>query len=71
MPGRQPVRIKVLRTELTEGKSAPGTVLDDALTIACGTGAVRLIDVQRAGKGVMTAADFLRGTAVPAGTEVQ
>ncbi|MEM8645090.1 MAG: methionyl-tRNA formyltransferase [Pseudomonadota bacterium] len=71
LPGSQPVRIKVLRTELTEAGGAPGAVLDEALTIACGTGAVRLIDVQRAGKGVMTAADFLRGTAVSAGTVVQ
>ncbi len=71
LPGRQAVRIKVLRSELTEGQGAPGTVLDEALTIACGDGAVRLVSVQRAGKGAMSAADFLRGTSVPAGTLVQ
>ncbi|MEM8689446.1 MAG: methionyl-tRNA formyltransferase [Pseudomonadota bacterium] len=71
LPGRKPVRIKVLRTELAEGQSGPGTVLDEALTIACSAGAVRLMDVQRAGKGVMSASEFLRGTHVPAGTVVQ
>jgi methionyl-tRNA formyltransferase len=45
-------------------------VLDDRLTIACGDGAVRLIEVQRAGKQPMTAADFLRGTAVAKGTQL-
>jgi methionyl-tRNA formyltransferase len=43
------VRVKALRSTSAEGKGAPGAVLDDALTIACGDGAVRLIEVQRAG----------------------
>src|SRR5207237_496104 len=43
-------RIKVLRTTRAEGSGAPGTVLDDRLTVACGKGAVRLVEVQRAGK---------------------
>jgi methionyl-tRNA formyltransferase len=63
-------RLKVLRTAVAEGSGAPGTALDDALTIACGTGAVRLVTVQRAGKGPMPAADFLRGTPVAAGTRL-
>ncbi len=63
-------RIKVLKAEIAEGESAAGTVLDDALTIACGTGALRLLRVQRAGKPVMDAADFLRGKPVPEGTEL-
>src|SRR5207302_9626601 len=42
-------RIKVLRTTRSERSGAPGTVLDDRLTIACGAGAVRLLEVQRAG----------------------
>ena len=46
---------------------APGTVLDDRLTIACGDGAVRLMQVQRAGKQPMKAEEFLRGTPVNAG----
>jgi methionyl-tRNA formyltransferase len=66
-PG-QPVRVKVLRTTRGEGFGAPGTVLDDRLTVACGDGAVRLLQLQRAGKQPMTAADFLRGTPVAPGT---
>jgi methionyl-tRNA formyltransferase len=61
-------RIKVLRTTRGEGSGAPGTVLDDHLTIACGDGAVRLVDIQRAGKQPMKAVDFLRGTKVAPGT---
>jgi methionyl-tRNA formyltransferase len=68
--GGKPERLKVLRTAVAEGSGAPGTALDDALTIACGEGAVRLVTVQRAGKGPMAAADFLRGTAVPGGTRL-
>jgi methionyl-tRNA formyltransferase len=63
-------RIKVLRAALANGSGAPGTVLDDALTIACGEGAVQLLQVQRAGKRPMTAAELLRGYALPAGTRV-
>ena len=61
-------RIKVLRSMPVEGSGAPGTVLDDALTIACAKGAVRLDEVQRAGKKPMAASDFLRGLKLPAGT---
>jgi len=63
-------RIKVLRCQLAEGKGAPGTAFDDQLTIACGEGAVRLLQVQREGKGPMQAEAFLRGFAIPAGTRV-
>lgn len=63
-------RLKILSAEVIPSASgAPcGTVLDDALTIACGEGALRLMTVQRAGKGPMAAAAFLRGFAVPKGT---
>jgi methionyl-tRNA formyltransferase len=61
-------RVKVLRAEQGRGEGPPGTVLDDALTVACGDGALRLIEVQREGKGVMIAADLLRGFPVPPGT---
>ena len=64
------VRVKVLRAALADGKAAPGTVLDDALTIACGDGAVRLLNVQRAGKQPMSAGDFLRGNAIAAGARL-
>jgi len=68
--GKGVERIKVLRSTLVEGKGAPGEALDDALAIACGHGAVRLIEVQRSGKGVMKAADFLRGTKVAPGMKL-
>jgi methionyl-tRNA formyltransferase len=61
------VRVKALRSTKGEGKGAPGTVLDNSLTIACGDGAVRLMQVQRAGRQPMAAEEFLRGTAVKAG----
>jgi methionyl-tRNA formyltransferase len=60
-------RIKILRCELAHGSAPPGQLLDDRLTIACGDGAIRIIQLQRAGKQAMTANDFLRGTSVAAG----
>jgi methionyl-tRNA formyltransferase len=63
-------RVRVRRSTKGEGSGQPGTVLDDRLTIACGSGAVRLVEVQRAGKQPMTVADFLRGTAVAKGTRL-
>jgi methionyl-tRNA formyltransferase len=63
-------RIKVLRTGLAAGSGAPGTILDDALTVACGEGAVRLLELQRAGKKPMTAAELLRGFPLAAGTRI-
>jgi methionyl-tRNA formyltransferase len=56
------VRVKVLRCELAKGAGAPGEIIDDQLTIACGEGAIRIIDLQRAGKQPMKASEFLRGT---------
>jgi methionyl-tRNA formyltransferase len=64
------VRVKALRSTRGEGKGAPGTVLDDRLTIACGDGAIRLVQVQRAGKQPMQADEFLRGTLIKAGATV-
>jgi methionyl-tRNA formyltransferase len=54
-------RIKALRSIIAEGAGRPGMVVDDRLTIACGEGAVRLTEVQRAGKKPMSADEFLRG----------
>jgi methionyl-tRNA formyltransferase len=59
--GGKPVRIKALRSTLANGRGAPGALIGEGLTIACGTGAVRLTQVQREGKGAMDAATFLRG----------
>ena len=63
-----PVRIKALLSTLADGAGAPGAVLDDALTVACGSGAVRLIRVQREGKAAQSAEEMLRGFSLPAGT---
>ena len=60
--GGDAARIKILRCELAKGAGAPGAVLDDHLTIACGAGAIRILELQRAGKAPMKAAEFLRGT---------
>jgi methionyl-tRNA formyltransferase len=71
MPGEGgPVRVKVLRSTRGEGSGAPGAVLDDKLTIACGSGAVRLVELQRAGRQAMKAEEFLRGTPMPPGTKL-
>ena len=61
-------RIKLLAADVVDGGGAPGTIIDGALTIACGRGALRPTRVQRAGKGVMTAGELLRGFAIPVGT---
>jgi methionyl-tRNA formyltransferase len=63
-------RIRVLRAELAEGEGAPGELLDERLTIACGEGALRLTEVQRAGKAAMAAEAFLRGFAIKAGSRL-
>jgi methionyl-tRNA formyltransferase len=65
-----PVRVKALLSRLEDGQGPPGRVLDDALLVACGEGAVRLLRVQREGKGAQDAEAFLRGAPVAAGTEL-
>jgi methionyl-tRNA formyltransferase len=64
----KPERIKALRSTLANGTGAPGLALDNKLTIACGEGAVRLVEVQRAAKRPMSADDFLRGATIAHGT---
>lgn len=66
----QPVRIKVLRCALAEGRGTPGEVIGDDLTIACGDGAIRIAQLQRAGKQPMTGEEFLRGTPIAKGVRV-
>jgi methionyl-tRNA formyltransferase len=68
--GKEAVRIKVLRTTRGDDAGPPGTVLNDGLSIACGDGAVRILELQRAGKQPMRAGDFLRGTPLAAGTRL-
>jgi methionyl-tRNA formyltransferase len=66
----KPVRVKVLRTTQGQGGGAPGTVLDDRLTVACGEGAIRIVELQRAGARAMAAEEFLRGSPLAPGTRL-
>ena len=64
-------RIKVLLAEpLADAAGPAGAVLDDRLTVACGAGALRLLELQRAGKAPMSADALLRGFPIPAGTRL-
>lgn len=63
-------RLKILFAEPVSGSGAPGQVLDDALTVACGNGALKLLRLQRAGRGPMNAGDLLRGFPIPRGTSL-
>ncbi|HVQ11747.1 MAG TPA: methionyl-tRNA formyltransferase, partial [Methyloceanibacter sp.] len=60
-------RVRALRSILAEGEGMPGALLDNQLTIACGKGALRVTEVQRAGKRPMSAGDFLRGANIGVG----
>jgi methionyl-tRNA formyltransferase len=64
-------RIKLLAVEGARGHGAPGQVLDDSLTIACGNGALRPTLLQRAGKGAMSTGELLRGFPIPEGTRLE
>jgi methionyl-tRNA formyltransferase len=66
MPGAG--RVKILRTTKGEGSGQVGRVLDDKLTVACGSGAVRIVELQRAGGKPMAADEFLHGTPVAPAT---
>src|SRR5689334_15165666 len=66
----KPTRLKVLRTIVAGGSAPPGTLVEEGLTIACGEGAVRILELQRAGGKAMKAEDFLRGQSLPRGTRL-
>jgi methionyl-tRNA formyltransferase len=66
--GKGMERVKVFRTGIAQGAGMPGRVLDDGLTIACGEGALRVLELQRSGKAPMPAGDFLRGARLSGGT---
>ena len=70
--GSDGARIKVLsaQPDMNPAGAAPGTVLDDVLTVACGSSRLKLLKVQRQGKGVMDAEALLRGFRIPAGTQL-
>jgi methionyl-tRNA formyltransferase len=60
-------RVKVLRSTKSTGSGKPGQVLDEQLTVGCGEGAVRLVELQRAGRQPMRTEEFLRGTPIARG----
>jgi methionyl-tRNA formyltransferase len=61
-------RVKVLAAQAAEGAGEPGTILrPESLTVACGSGAVRLTELQRAGKKPAEAGEFVRGARIGAG----
>jgi methionyl-tRNA formyltransferase len=68
--GRGPERVKILRSWPGEGSGAPGDILDAAPTIACGQGALKLIEVQRAGRGTVSGVEFSRGAHLTPGEKL-
>jgi methionyl-tRNA formyltransferase len=66
----RPLRVKVLRTTSGEGSGEPDSLLDTRFTIACGEGAVRIVELQRAGRQAMPAEDFLRGLPLKPGARL-
>jgi methionyl-tRNA formyltransferase len=64
-------RLRLLRATVAKGARAPGTVIDAPLVVACGEDAVRIDELQRAGRAVQSAAEFVRGFAVPAGARFE
>jgi len=68
--GKGTERVKVLRARLAEGSGGPGVLVDRAPTIACGTGALRLLTVQRAGKSPVSGEEFLRGVRLEPGAHL-
>ena len=65
--GGRPERLKLLRSVLSQGAGESGGILDDRLTVACGAGAIRLVEVQRAGGRPAVASEFLRGAKIEKG----
>ena len=63
-------RVKLLASRLAQGEGPAGTLLNDTLTVACGSGAVEILRLQRAGKGAQDRESYLRGRPLPAGTQL-
>ncbi|MER9232746.1 methionyl-tRNA formyltransferase [Mesorhizobium sp. M0622] len=68
--GSRMERLKLLRSTLSQGAGEPGGILDDRLTVACGSGAIRLVEVQRAGGKPIAAQEFLRGAKLEKGMKL-
>jgi len=64
-------RVKLLRSAVVDAAGAPGEVLDEEMTVACGEGAVRILELQRAGGRAMTAGDFLLGAKIAKGARLR
>jgi methionyl-tRNA formyltransferase len=64
-------RYRVLQAEVVSAEGSPGTTLDEQLTIACGSGAIRPTLIQRAGRPAMATAALLRGRAILLGTQLR
>lgn len=67
--GRGLERVKLLRSKLSIGSDEPGCLIGDRLIVACGDGALEIMQLQKAGGKVLDAATFLRGTSLPAGAK--
>jgi methionyl-tRNA formyltransferase len=65
--GRGAERMKLLRVVAVEGAGPAGTVIDEAPTIACGVGAIRILEAQRAGRAAMSGAELQRGAQLARG----
>ena len=65
--GRGAERVKILRARVVDGAGAPGEVIDDSLTVACGRGAIHVIEAQRAGKTAMSGEALARGSHIGRG----
>ncbi|MER9563535.1 methionyl-tRNA formyltransferase [Mesorhizobium sp. M0571] len=68
--GSRMERLKLLRSTLSQGAGEPGGILDDRLTVACGSGAIRLVEVQRAGGKPIAAQELLRGAKLEKGMKL-
>ena len=67
--GRGAERVKFLRVAAVEGEGEAGALIDQAPTIACGIGAIRILEAQRAGKAAMSGEEFQRGAQIPLGAK--
>lgn len=63
----RPERVKIRRAAVVDGSGPPGAILDAEMTIACGAGAIRVLEAQRAGKSAMSGVDLMRGGAIAVG----
>jgi methionyl-tRNA formyltransferase len=65
--GKGPERVKILRATLADGVGKPGEILDESPRIACGSGALTLVEVQKAGRGPVSGGEFFRGARLAVG----